>query len=312
LCNFVHGSNDMITDSRLKGYSLALLATVAGSTVYIFSKSAFQQVTLPQFGVYWFAFALVWNYLYALVPSAAPKLHRIASGTYNKLIAIGMLELIATTAFYAAIQLAANPAIPSFLRNMEYIFVTLLGVFLLHEKLSKKEAAGAALTFLGAMLISYNRGAAPGSYFTGISGLMLVSTVFYGFRTIMVKSNIHHFSPTVLAINRAYFLLALSIIMLVFLKQSPVIPGRAVINIAIGSFLGPFLTSIGQYSALKYIEATRLAIIQSTTALFVLIGAFLVFGRFPLGYQLVGGALTIAGPMWLILGKRRPFKDGER
>jgi drug/metabolite transporter (DMT)-like permease len=295
----------MTYNRQFKGYSLALLATVAGSTVYIFSKSAFEQVTLSQFGVYWFAFALFWNYLYALVPSRTPKLHRIATGTHKKLVAIGLLELVATTAFYAAIQLAVNPAIPSFLRNMEYIFVTLLGVFLLHEKLSKKEAAGAALTFLGAMVISYNKGASPGSYFTGTSGLMLVSTVFYGFRTIMIKSNIHHFSPTVLAINRAFYLLAFSLITLVFLKQSLVIPWQSLINIAIGSFLGPFITSIGQYSALKHIEATRLAIIQSTTALFVLIGALLIFGRFPVGYQLIGGALTIAGPMWLILGKRR-------
>lgn len=302
----------MISDGRFKGYSLALLATVAGSTVYIFSKSAFEQVTLPQFGVYWFAFALLWNYLYALVPSAIPKLHRIVPGTTKKLFAIGLLELIATTAFYAAILSASNPAIPSFLRNMEYIFVTLLGVFLLHEKLSRKEAAGAVLTFLGALVISYNKGASPGSYFTGTSGLMLVSTIFYGFRTIMVKRNIHHFSPTVLAINRAFFLLAFSLIMLVLLKHGMIIPWKAFINIAIGSFLGPFITSIGQYSALKYIEATRLAIIQSTTALFVLIGAFLIFGRFPLGYQLIGGALTVAGPMWLVMGKRRDFSKGGK
>jgi len=302
----------MASDRRFKGYSLALLATVAGSTVYLFSKSAFEHVTLSQFGVYWFAFALLWNYLYALVPSGTPKLHRIASVTHKKLVAIGLLELVATTAFYAAIHLAVNPAIPSFLRNMEYIFVTLLGVFLLHEKLSKKEAAGAALTFLGAMVISYNKGASPGSYFTGTSGLMLVSTISYGFRTIMIKRNIHHFSPTVLAINRAFYLLALSLITLVFLKQSLVIPWNALLNIAIGSFLGPFITSIAQYSALKYIEAARLAIIQSTTALFVLIGALLIFGRFPAGYQLIGGALTIAGPMWLILGKRRGHvKSGD-
>jgi drug/metabolite transporter (DMT)-like permease len=220
------------------------------------------------------------------------------------LLLIGLIELVATGTFYAAIQTSANPAIPSFLRNMEYIFVTLMGVFLLRERFTRLEATGVVLTFTGAMVISYHKDATFASYLTGTSGLMLVSTVFYGFRTILAKNNIHVLTPTILAINRAVFLLIFSLIMLVILGQGLVIPGKALLNIAIGSFFGPFLTSIGQYSALKYIEASRSAIIQSTTALFVLIGAYLIFGRFPLGYQLAGGALTIAGPMLMLLAKR--------
>ncbi len=38
----------------LKGYLLALLSVVAISNVYIFSKVALKEVSLPQFGVYWF------------------------------------------------------------------------------------------------------------------------------------------------------------------------------------------------------------------------------------------------------------------
>lgn len=289
---------------RYKGYSYALLATVAGSTVYIFSKAAFNQVSLPQFGVYWFAMAIVWNALYTLRSAEHRHVHPITRRSFKMLLLIGLIELVATGTFYAAIQTSANPAIPSFLRNMEYIFVTLMGVFLLRERFTRMEATGVVLTFTGALVISYHKDATLTSYLTGTSGLMLVSTVFYGFRTILAKNNIHVLTPTILAINRAVFLLIFSLIMLVILGQGLAIPGKALLNIAIGSFFGPFLTSIGQYSALKYIEASRSAIIQSTTALFVLIGAYLIFGRFPLGYQLAGGVLTIAGPMLMLLAKR--------
>jgi drug/metabolite transporter (DMT)-like permease len=287
-----------------KGYSLALLATIAGSTVYIFSKAAFSQVSLPQFGVYWFAFAIAWNVMYTMRSAEHRRFHPIKGHSLKMLLLIGFIELVATGAFYAAIKTSANPAIPSFLRNMEYIFVTLMGVFLLRERFTRLEATGVLLTFSGAMVISYHKDATFASYLTGASGLMLVSTVFYGFRTILAKSNINVLTPTILAINRAVFLLVFSLIMLLALGQGLAIPGKALLNIAVGSFFGPFLTSIGQYSALKYIEASRSAIIQSTTALFVLIGAYLIFGRFPLGYQLVGGALTIAGPMLLLVAKR--------
>jgi drug/metabolite transporter (DMT)-like permease len=290
--------------ARHKGYLWALLATMAGSTVYIFSKAALSQVSLPQFGVYWFSFAILWNGLYTVRSKEHRKFHPITRKSFRALVWIGLIELVATGAFYAAIHSAANPAIPSFLRNMEYIFVTLMGVFLLRERFTIKELAGVVLTFTGALVISHNPQASFSSFFTGTSGLMMLSTVFYGFRTILAKNYIHQITPTILAINRAIYLLVFSLVLLASTGQGLTIPRLALINIAAGSFLGPFITSISQYSALKYIEASRSAIIQSTTALFVLLGAYLIFGRFPAGYQLAGGALTIAGPMLMIIAKK--------
>jgi drug/metabolite transporter (DMT)-like permease len=246
--------------------------------------------------------AIAWNVLYAMRTAEHRHFKAIARNSLKILLLIGLIEIIATGTFYAAIAASANPAIPSFLRNMEYIFVTLMGVLLLRERFTAIEAIGVILTFSGAIVISYQKGAPLASYITGSSGLMLISTIFYGARTITAKTHI-------LAINRAVFLFIAAVIMLQIFGQGLAIPSSALINIAIGSFFGPFLTSLGQYSALKYLEASRSAIIQSTTALFVLLGAYLYFGRFPLGYQIAGGILTIAGPLMLVLGKKiNPFR----
>jgi len=105
-----------------------------------------------------------------------------------------------------------------------------------------------------------------------------------------------------LAINRAIFLMTLAAVLLVINGQSLKIPTTALINILIGSFMGPFLTSIGQYSALKFIQASRAAIIQSTTALFVVLGVYLYFGKLPMAYQVFGGLLTIGGVVVLMIG----------
>jgi drug/metabolite transporter (DMT)-like permease len=298
----------MIIQPKIKGYVLALIATVSVSTVYIFSKAALQEVSLPQFGVYWFAGALLWNTLFTMRSAEHRRFHRISIKSFKILLILGGIELVATTTFYGAIEITENPAIPSFLRNMEYVFVTLFGVFLLREKFSKAEILGIILTFTGAFVISFQKGAPLSSYFTGTSGLMLITTVFYGARTIIAKKNIQVVTPTMLAINRAIFLLLFSLLIFKIMGQSFIIPTSALINIAVGSFFGPFITSISQYSALKYIEASRAAIIQSTTALFVLVGAYFIFGRFPADYQLAGGALTISGAMLLVLGKRLKWK----
>jgi len=289
----------------LKGYAYVLLATIAGSTVYVFSKAALNQVSLGQFGVYWFAMAIVWNFLYTLRSAGHRKFHSISRYSFKVLILLGMIEMVATGTFYGAISVAPNPAIPSFLRNMEYIFVTFLGVILLSERFKGLEIAGVFLTFTGAFLISYHKGGTLSSYLSGSSGLMLICTTFYAFRTIIAKKFIHTITPTMLAINRAIFLMTLAGVLVVINGQSLRIPTSALNNIIIGSFMGPFLTSIGQYSALKYIEASRSAIIQSSTSLFVVLGVFIYFGQLPMAYQIAGGLLTIGGVVLLMVGKSR-------
>lgn len=288
---------------HLKGYSFALLATVAGSTVYIFSKSALDQVSLAQFGVYWFALAIGWNSLFALRSKKTRKLTPISSHSFKILTLIGIIEIVATASFFASISAAENPAIPSFLKNMEYIFVTLMGVILLQERFSRIEVLAVVLTISGALVISYQKGSTIGAFLTGSSGFMLMATIFYGVRTIIVKKNIEVITPTMVAINRSVFLFVFAVAMLLVYKQGLSIPKHAMLMIILGSFTGPFLTSLSQYNALKYLEASKSAIIQSTTAMFVLISAYLAFGRFPLAHQVVGGIFTIAGPMLLMIGK---------
>ncbi|MFA7185963.1 MAG: DMT family transporter, partial [Victivallales bacterium] len=160
----------MIIQPKIKGYALALIATVSVSTVYIFSKAALQEVSLPQFGVYWFASALLWNTLFAMRSAEHRRFQHIPLKSFKILFLLGGIEIIATTSFYGAIEITPNPAIPSFLRNMEYIFVTLFGVFLLREKFSTAEILGIVLTFTGAFVISFQKGAPLSAYFTGTSG----------------------------------------------------------------------------------------------------------------------------------------------
>jgi drug/metabolite transporter (DMT)-like permease len=300
--------NPIIHRNRSTGYAFAFLATIAGSTVYIFSKAALNEVSLPQFGVYWFSLALVWNIIFIRATSGKLFTAKVTNHALYALGRIGIYELVATTCFYAAIAQADNAAVPSFLRNSEYIFVTLLGVYLLGEKFGRREIAGILMTFTGVLVISFQKNASFGDYLHGSSGLMLVSTAFYALRTLGAKKNIEDVTPSALAINRALFLLAFALISLLVMRQSWIIPQKALLNIAIGSFFGPFLTSIGQYSALKYFEASRTAIIQSTTALFVLLGAYLYFGRLPLMYQVIGGLFTIAGTVLLMSGSLKRLR----
>lgn len=291
--------------NRTRGYLYAFIATLCGSLVYLFSKAALNEVSLPQFGFYWFLIAIFFNSLMALHPRGGFTVKKLTRKDYQTLLYVGLIEIIATSAFYAAISVSDNPAVPSFLRNLEYLFVSVIGMVVLGERYGKVGMVGALLTLTGAFIISMKPTTA-GSFITGAAGLMLISTSFYAVRTILAKIHIREISPVVLAINRAVFLFVTASVFMVAGGFPLSIPTNALINITAGSFIGPFLTSIFQYSALRYIEASRSAIVQSTTGLFVLTGALLMFGSLPAPVQIAGGLVTMAG---VILMMRKGLKS---
>ena len=286
-----------------RGYSYALIATITGSLVYLFSKAALNEVSLPQFGFWWFLTALFWNGLMAAHPKGGFNISTFTRRDYKTLLIIGIVEIIATVAFYAAINIADNPSVPSFLRNLEYLFITLLGVAMLGERFSKWTGSGALLILAGSFIISCRSGLS--GFMTTTALLMLVTTVFFAIRTITVKKHIGEISPVVLAINRSIFLFLVASIFIVITRETLFIPRTAVFNILAGSFVGPFLTSIFQYSALRYIPASRAAIVQSTTGLFVLVGAVLMFGTMPNEVQIAGGMVTIAGVALMMRSRKK-------
>lgn len=289
--------------TQRRGYSYALIATITGSLVYLFSKAALNEVSLPQFGFWWFLTALLWNGLMALHPKGGFHISAFTRRDYKTLLIIGIIEIIATVAFYAAINIADNPSVPSFLRNLEYLFITLLGIALLGERFNKWTGAGALLILAGSFIISCRSGLS--GFMTTTALLMLVTTVFFAIRTITVKKHIGELSPVVLAINRSIFLFLVGVIFILINRESLFIPRSAVFNILAGSFVGPFLTSIFQYSALRYIPASRAAIVQSTTGLFVLVGAVLMFGTMPNEVQIAGGMVTIVGVALMMRSRKR-------
>ena len=286
-----------------RGYSYALIATITGSLVYLFSKAALNEVSLPQFGFWWFLTALFWNGLMAAHPKGGFNISTFTRRDYKTLLIIGIVEIIATVAFYAAINIADNPSVPSFLRNLEYLFITLLGVAMLGERFSKWTGSGALLILAGSFIISCRSGLS--GFMTTTALLMLVTTVFFAIRTITVKKHIGEISPVVLAINRSIFLFLVASVFIVITRETLFIPRTAVFNILAGSFVGPFLTSIFQYSALRYIPASRAAIVQSTTGLFVLVGAVLMFGTMPNEVQIAGGMVTIVGVALMMRSRKK-------
>jgi len=291
-----------------KGITLAFLATLGMANVYVFSKAALLEVNYFQFQFYWFGFALIWILPFLALTGRIKMIPKLSKDSNITLVIIGFLELGAAGLLFLSIQLAENPTTISFLSNLTPIFVTILGIRFLGERFNLVEGIGIILTIGGVILITYTRDTTIREFFGKGSGWILISSVFTSISMVTAKSRIKNINPGILTLNRVVFIFFFALLAMLIRQESFAISGRATLNMAIGSLLGPFLTGMAQYSSLKFIEASRTMIIQSTRSLFVLIGSMLYLSILPEMLQLTGGLITIAGVIVMTWGKIK-FKN---
>jgi len=291
-----------------KGISLAFMATLGMANVYVFSKAAMMEVNFFQFQFYWFGFALVWILPFLIITGMIKRIPLLSRSSRITLVIIGLLELGAASLLFLAIQLSENPTTISFLSNLTPIFVTILGIRFLGERFNTVEAIGIILTIGGVIMISYTRDTSLSEFFGKGSGWILVSSLFSSISIITAKSRIRDIHPGILTLNRVIFIFIFAVFAMIIRQENFAISGKAAVNMAIGSLLGPFLTGFAQYSALKYIEASRTMIIQSTRSLFVLVGSMIYLSILPEMIQVSGGVITIIGVIVMTWGKMRHKK----
>ncbi|MCB0474727.1 MAG: DMT family transporter [Flavobacteriaceae bacterium] len=294
----------MKSSGQLKGILLAFVSVIAVSNVYIFSKAALMEVSLPQFGVYWFSLGLLWIFIYGCTRKTFRSITLFKKKNAVILVALGLLEVVGTYFFFKAIHTISNPAITSFIGNVSPVFIIILSFLLLKERFNLMEFFGMTLAVSGAFVISYKGDTGIDELFIDGTQYVIYSGALAAVSAVIIKKNIKNIDPVILTVNRTLFLLVFSVIALIYMQQSLVIDTQPLTSIFIGSLLGPFLTVIAGYLALQYIPLSQRAIINSTRGLFVLLGAYLYFNEFPRPIALIGGLITIVGLLLIAFGKR--------
>jgi len=271
----------MNISANFKGILLAFVSVIAVSNVYIFSKAALMQVSLPQFGVYWFSIGLVWIFIYGCAQHTFRSIKSFAKQHMGILLVLGIIEVFGTYFFFKGIHAISNPAVTSFIGNISPVFMIVLGMTFLNERFNRLEFLGMFLAILGAFIISYKGDAKISEMFMEGTQYVIYSSAFAAISALIIKKNIKNINPIIITTNRSVFLLVFSIGALLYSGESLVIGYQSLTNIFIGATLGPFLTVIAGYLALKYIPLSHRAIISSTKGLFVLLGAFYISVNFP-------------------------------
>ena len=290
---------------RKKGSIIALVATILFSNVYIFSKAALNEISLPKFLFYWFAIAFSINLIISWQKGDFQQLKKLKLKEYRIFLLLGIIEIVTTTTFYIALNTIPDPAVTSLLGNMFVVFLVLLGVILLKERFTRIESVGVIITILGAFAVGYKGGHSIKDFFVAGTGMVMINTFTAAVSSIVAKKAVEKHSPTIINLNRTLFMFVFGLSYFLLSKESLLIPISALKNILIGVVLGPITGILMIYTSYKYIEASRSSVFQGLKGVFVLIGAYIYFNTLPGTIQLIGGFGSIIGVMIMTLSKAK-------
>jgi len=288
----------------VKGYFYAMLATVAFSNVYVFSKAALNEVSLPLFLFIMCAVGFLINLVILGFKGGFAKLATVPCTMWWIFPTLGVIEIFTVFMFYASVNAISQPAVTGFLGNLFPLFTTILGILFLKERFTPIETLGVFVVFAGALLTSYSGTLDWKDFFIPGVGLVVMNCMGAATATVIVRAKVNNLTPEILSFNRTFWLLIFFSCWIIISGIPLTISDAALINTTIAAVLDPVLAILLIYKAYQYIEASRGTIIQSAKGLIIIPVAWLYFGTLPLAHQIAGGIIAMIGVVIIGMGQQ--------
>jgi drug/metabolite transporter (DMT)-like permease len=284
-----------------RGSLLALLSTVAIASILVVSKWALKSLTPATFGIGWYSATILIASVYQGVRGRPGLWATFRAHSPLPIVALGLLNGLATVLFFSAIQ-QLDPTVASFFDRSETLFVVLFGIVLLGERFTRLELGGMLALFAGVLALTY-----AGGRVVAFGALLVFAANFlYALGLVLVKSQLHQVDSGALTGLRAVFGLPVLLLYAVVVGGWQVPALYQIVGIVVGAFLGPFLGHVLYYRALQYISLSKASLLHASQPLFVAVLALFAFGTLPDSRQWFGGLLVLAGVYLLLIGHPRP------
>jgi drug/metabolite transporter (DMT)-like permease len=286
-----------LTPHPLKGVLVTFASAAFISVTFIASKQAMQELSPLAFTPIWFAAASVWGagfYVGRRGLAVPPNLRRLAW----PLLWLGLFNGLANLLLFTAINLG-DPTLVAFFSRSETIYSVALGALLLGERMLVHQWLGAAITIVGAGVMTWRGGTVVGLMLL----ITLASNLFLSLSTLIAKRHVRAVPPLLLGVIRTSLMLLLMVGIAFAAGELAWPSAKTLVWIVGGAFFGPFLSYVLFYKGLVYLDLGKTVVIRSTQPLFVAIYSFALFGTFVTAQQFAGGVMMLAG-VFLMLWQR--------
>ncbi|MBI2137870.1 DMT family transporter [Candidatus Woesearchaeota archaeon] len=280
------------------GLIYAALSSLFLSTGFIFAKHFLEYTNPETLNTLWFGIAFAISITILLAKNSKKTIKTFREHWKDGLI-IGGANAIAAGFWFQAINIT-GPTLTAFLVRFSTIFIIILGIIFLKEKLHIHDIAGMTIALVGAFVISF----ANGDYLKMGTLVALAASLAIATHQVLSKVYVKKIDPLTLVSIRtiftAMFLLAYAA---AFSKLQPFPISQLpllFIAIAINAILG----FVFFYKALELVDVSKVAIIRTLDPFIVIVYALLISGfhDIPTTREFMGGTLVVAGVLVTMYG----------
>ncbi|MBI5396751.1 MAG: DMT family transporter [Verrucomicrobia bacterium] len=287
--------------THARGVALAVASTALVATNYVTAKVALGGLNLETFFFLWFAAASVLAVGHQL-GNTRLQFFTLLVRHWRALVPMAAIGAVSNLLFFAGVGFL-DPTISAICYRTELIFAVLLGMLTLGERLNRMEWCGFALVVAGLAVIYYRGGAALSIG----AAVMVVSALIGVVSNWLAKRTDPGVDVGLMVAARCLGSLALAAVyVMVTRKFNASVPAISLAMVAVGALLGPFLSFVCYFAALRYMDFSKVSILRNGEPVFAAVYGLVFLGSLPGGRQLAGCALVLGGVLLVALFRPGP------
>jgi len=285
------------------GYFYAAVSAIMSGLLIVAGKWVLDVLSPVALNVLIFPIGSVVLALFTLPQKRYQRILALDRRAWGLVLVFSTLAFLGIWAYWAGIKMM-DPTLASFVNRSETIITIALGMVILHERFTTKEGWGAGLVIIGIVLMKFTF---RGEYALGF-WVVLISAVFFGTAEFVAKIAVRYVDPLSLSLLRNVVNGLMFGIVALFEGTSFEGLGSVWWGVLIVALTGPVLTRVVYLYALKYLEISKVALINQSQPVFVALLALIALKQIPAPREILGGLFVIGGCLFVILAGMKKLK----
>ena len=283
-----------------RGYLYASLSAMMASILIVSGKWTLHTISPLALSALIFTIGAIVLGLAMLPRKRWKRISAIDARGWRWTIAFSVLAFVAIWTYWIGLKMM-DPTLASFLNRFETLVTISLGIVILGERFTKGEGLGTLLVLGGIVLMKFTFRA---EYSAGF-WVVLFAALCFGTAEFIAKIAVRYVDPLTLSFLRNVITSVLFWIAVAFMGTSFEGAGSVWWGILIVAFAGPILTRPIYLYALKYIEVSKVALINQSQPVFVAILALVALSQTPAPREIIGGLFVIGGCLLIIISRKK-------
>ncbi len=278
------------------GLVYAVLSSLFLSTGFIFAKQFLKYTNPETLNTLWFGIAFIVSIAVLLVRSRQRTIRAFKEHWKDGLI-VGGANAVAAAFWFQAINIT-GPTLTAFLVRFSTIFIIILGIIFLKEKLHIHDIAGMLIALAGAFMISF----ANGDYLNIGTLVALAASLAIAVHQVLSKVYVKTIDPLTLVSLRTLFTALFLLAYAAAFSKLQAFPVDRLPFLTLAIVVNAIFGFIFFYKALELLDVSKVAIIRTLDPFIVVIYVLAIFHTVPDQNELIGGTLVVAGVLVTMYG----------